>query len=63
MAICFTSASSSVPKAKTAVCDAITANLILTRVAAVGTPAPRQAEVEPHLPPTAPNISIHRIGT
>lgn len=33
MAICSTSASSNVRKAKTSVCDAITANLILARVA------------------------------
>jgi hypothetical protein len=51
MAICSTSASSSVGKAKTAVCDAVTANLVLARVASVGTSRP--AEVEPPPFPTA----------
>ena len=53
MVICSTSASSAVRKAKTSVCDAITANLILAHVASVGTPASRQAEVEPPPPTTA----------
>jgi len=60
MAICSTSVNSSVRKAKSAVCDAVTTNLILARVASVGIPPPRQGEVEPPPPPTAPNISIHR---
>jgi len=56
MAICSTFASSYVRKAKTAVCDAITANLILARVASVGTPASRQAEVEPPPPTTSTQV-------